>query len=62
MPEWAWLWALVVGGWIPLMGILVTHNYGSILALVIAFIGAFLGALVRKAARAVGGSGQGSPP
>jgi len=60
MPERAWLWALAVGGWIPLMGIFVTHNYGSILALVVAFIGAYLGALARKAFNAVVRAGQGS--
>ena len=38
-----WLLALMVGVWIPLYGILVTHNYGSVLALVIAFIGAYGG-------------------
>jgi len=38
-----WLLALVVGGWIPLRGILVTQNYGSILALIIAFVGAYAG-------------------
>lgn len=38
-----WLLALVVGMWIPLYGILVTHNFGSILVLVIAFIGAYGG-------------------
>jgi len=38
-----WLLALLVGAWIPLYGIFVTHNYGSILALIIAFIGAYAG-------------------
>jgi hypothetical protein len=38
-----WLLALVVGVWIPLHGILITHNYGSVLALLIAFIGAYAG-------------------
>lgn len=38
-----WLLALAVGGWIPLYGILVTHNFGSIIALIIAFIGAYAG-------------------
>jgi hypothetical protein len=38
-----WLLALAVGGWIPLRGILLTHNYGSILALVIALVGAYAG-------------------
>ena len=38
-----WLLALAVGAWIPLRGILVTHNYASLLALVIAFVGAYAG-------------------
>jgi len=42
-----WLVALAVGLWIPLRGIFVTHNYGSILALVFAFVGAYGGWLVR---------------
>jgi hypothetical protein len=42
-----WLIALAVGIWIPLHGILITHNYGSILALAFAFVGAYGGWLVR---------------
>jgi hypothetical protein len=42
-----WLLALVVGGWIPLYGIFVSHNFGSLLALVIAFVGAYAGWVVR---------------
>ena len=38
-----WLLALAVGAWIPLYGLLVTHNFGSILALIIAFVGAYAG-------------------
>ena len=38
-----WLLALLVGGWIPLYGILFSHNFGSIIALIIAFIGAYAG-------------------
>lgn len=48
MPERAWLWALSVGIWIPALNILLHNNYGSILALVIAFIGAYIGAFVHK--------------
>jgi hypothetical protein len=43
-----WLLALAVGAWIPLYGLLVSHDAGSILALVIAFIGAYAGSAVRK--------------
>lgn len=42
-----WLLALLVGAWIPLRGTLITHNFGSILALVIAFLGAYLGWMFR---------------
>jgi hypothetical protein len=48
MPERAWLWALLVGGGIPLLGITMHQNYGSLLALIIAFTGAYLGVLARK--------------
>jgi hypothetical protein len=46
-----WLLALAVGAWIPLLGILITHNSGSILALVIAFVGAYGGWLFRLGIR-----------
>ena len=42
-PRLAWLWALAVGAWIPLAGIVTAHNYGALLALGIALIGAYLG-------------------
>jgi hypothetical protein len=42
-----WLLALAVGGWIPLRGILLDRNFGSILALLIAFLGAYLGWALR---------------
>ncbi len=38
-----WLLALVVGAWIPLYGLFFTHNFASILALIIAFAGAYAG-------------------
>ncbi|MGE5375345.1 MAG: hypothetical protein ACM3XO_09835, partial [Bacteroidota bacterium] len=41
-----WVIALAVGIWIPLHDILSTHNYGSLLALVFAFVGAYGGWLV----------------
>ena len=46
-----WLLALAVGAWIPLRGILITHNFGSILALVIAFVGAYGGWIFRLGIR-----------
>lgn len=51
-PKDAWLWALLVGGWIPLWAIIHTHNYGAFLALLIAFVGAYLGAGARQILRA----------
>jgi hypothetical protein len=42
-----WLLALAVGVWIPFYGILVMHNFGSLIALIIAFIGAYAGWGVR---------------
>ena len=42
-----WLLALLVGAWIPLHGILFSHSFASIIALVIALIGAYAGWAVR---------------
>lgn len=47
-PKRAWLWAILVGIWIPLVGIFITHNFGGVLALVVAFIGAYMGMALRK--------------
>jgi hypothetical protein len=47
-PQRPWLWAVGVGIWIPIFGILSTHNYGSLLALPFAFAGAYMGMLFRK--------------
>ncbi len=47
-PERPWLFALLIGGWIPLIGILKNHNNGTILALVVAFVGAYAGSLLRR--------------
>jgi hypothetical protein len=46
-----WLIALAVGIWIPLHDIFLLHNYGSILALVFAFVGAYGGWLVNLGIR-----------
>ena len=48
-PSRAPLWALAVGVWIPLFGIILHQNVGSLLALAVAFFGAYAGALARKA-------------
>lgn len=47
-PQRPWVWALCVGFWIPLFGISGSSNYGSLIALVIAFVGAYSGMLVRR--------------
>jgi fructose-specific phosphotransferase system IIC component len=49
IPHRPWLWALAVGIWIPVQGILQDRNFGLITVLIVAFIGAYAGALVRKA-------------
>jgi hypothetical protein len=43
-----WLLALASGIWIPLAGIAFTQNFGSLLALIPAFLGAYAGFLARK--------------
>lgn len=43
-----WLLALAVGAWIPLHGIFFAHNFASLTALIIAFIGAYAGWLLRS--------------
>ena len=47
-PQRPWLWALCVGLWIPIFGILGSSNYGSLLAVAIAFVGAYGGMLLRR--------------
>jgi hypothetical protein len=48
MPRRAWIWALAVGIWIPVFNIVSNNNYGSILALIVAFIGSYAGVFIRK--------------
>ena len=36
-----WLLALALGVWIPLWGVIITHNFGSLLALALAFAGVY---------------------
>ena len=43
-----WVWGLVVGVWVPILGLLLSANPASFLALVVAFAGAYAGAGVRK--------------
>jgi hypothetical protein len=46
-PRLAWVWALAVGLWIPLQGMVRYGNYATVLALVFAFGGAYAGAFGR---------------
>lgn len=47
-PARPWLWALALGLGIPVLGITLAHNFGSLLALLIAFAGAYAGMAFRK--------------
>lgn len=47
-PSRPWLWALTLGIWIPLLGILRTRSYTTLLALVVAFAGAYGGMAIRR--------------
>jgi hypothetical protein len=47
-PGRAWVWALAVGGWIPLVETLRSSNFGALVALVVAFAGAYAGAFVGR--------------
>ena len=51
-PQRPWLWALALGLWIPLLGIVRDQNYGSLVALVLACAGAYAGTAVRRAVSA----------
>ena len=46
-PRYPWLWALAVGPWIPTLGITRESNYGTLLALPVAFAGAYAGMAFR---------------
>jgi len=46
-PDRPWLWALALGIWIPIVGVVRTQNYWTIVALVLAFLGAYTGVAVR---------------
>ena len=48
-PERPWLWALCIGPWVPVFGILTRSNYGSAMAIAFAFAGAYGGMLLRRA-------------
>src|SRR3954453_21120188 len=52
-PRRPWLWALLVGGWLPALNIVLHGNYGALLAMPFALVGAYGGAL---AGRVLGGA------
>jgi hypothetical protein len=62
MPNRALIWAIAVGGGIPLMGITQSHNYAALLALFVALFGAYAGALGRKITGAAVRAGTGKNP
>lgn len=47
-PKRPWVWALALGVWILLLGIVRTQNYSAILALIVTFVGAYGGMAVRR--------------
>ena len=47
-PRWPWRWGLAVGIWVPLAGLILNHNPGSLIALLPAMLGAYLGGLFRR--------------
>jgi hypothetical protein len=47
-PDFAWLWALIIGGSVFGFNMASHYNYGSAVALVFAFAGAYAGFFMRK--------------
>jgi hypothetical protein len=47
-PDRPWLWALAVGAWVPVFGVAVAGNYGSLLAVAFAFAGSYAGMGLRR--------------
>jgi hypothetical protein len=48
-----WLWALAIGLWVPLFGIVSARNYAALLALLFTFAGAYAGMAFGKMLRRV---------
>ena len=46
-PNRPWLWALALGVWIPIVDLVRTQNYWTMVALVMAFVGAYAGMAIR---------------
>ena len=47
-PSRPWLWALALGIWIPVLGLIEAQNYSTLLALAVAFVGAYGGMAIRR--------------
>jgi hypothetical protein len=52
-PERPWLWALAVGIWIPLYGIMARADFSMLVVLIFPFAGAYAGALMRKVSNGI---------
>ena len=57
-PRRAWIWALVVGGGIPIAAVLAGHGLASLLAVGVAFVGAYAGVGTRVAIRVTADDGS----
>src|SRR4051812_29132109 len=55
-PARAWIWALAVGSWIPVLGIAVNHDYMMVVVLAFPLIGAYTGAFLGSLLRNTNGS------
>ena len=53
-PNRAWQWALALGLWIPFFGIVGSHNFSSLIALIPPFIGVYGGMAIRRFLSPVG--------
>jgi hypothetical protein len=51
MRRFAWVWALAIGIWTPMLNIVRNDEYESLVALAFAFAGAYVGVVLRKVAR-----------
>jgi hypothetical protein len=47
-PDFAWLWALIIGGLVLGFNLVLKPGYGAAIALVFAFVGAYAGSFMRK--------------
>ena len=53
-PKRPWLWAFALGVWIPLFGMIMDNNYGTIPGLAVAFAGAYGGMAIRRVLLPIG--------